>query len=170
MKSLWKIWQSIIHLFDATMGKKNKNIKHKNPPQSAKRVGQARAWHDSPFKWQLSRFDFYHEEWGLKAIKDCDVDELKGVLETLKSFETMKWSEICAPRNRERYHYLEKAIFYSKAKKRLQSNYEDVGTDSLFSMRLDARKRLIGIPEKGIFQVIWYDPDHSVYRSEKKHT
>lgn len=40
--------------------------------------------------------------------------------------------------------------------------------DSIYSLHLEGPKKLIGIRDKEVFDIIWYDPDHSVTRQRKR--
>lgn len=130
------------------------------------------------FSWHLSKFDVHHEEWGIKALEKSDIDKLMG---KLKSFESMKWKEF--RKNHAIGHYLSKGELSPKAKKRWQEIQikeanegdgveGDIGRKGFYSMRFEGRIRLIGEldEENCIFQIIWYDPNHQVCLSEKKHT
>lgn len=42
--------------------------------------------------------------------------------------------------------------------------------DRVVSLRLSAKERVSGVMESGVLNVLWWDPDHTVYPVEKKHT
>ena len=80
-------------------------------------------------------------------------------------FETMKWSEIVVSGSH--------TIDIGSLSKEAQDRLEDIGQDDLdelFSLRVTGRGRLIGIREMDYFRILWWDPDHKVCPSKKKHT
>jgi hypothetical protein len=40
----------------------------------------------------------------------------------------------------------------------------------LYSFRISAKERIWGIREREAFYIIWWDPGHTVYPVQKKHT
>lgn len=50
------------------------------------------------------------------------------------------------------------------------SGVDNDDLDQLFSLRLTVRKRVWGIKEGNIFWILWWDPEHEVCKSHKKHT
>lgn len=52
--------------------------------------------------------------------------------------------------------------------KRLMEEYQ--GLDSLGRFRVGGKKRLWGVRDAHEFHVIWWDPEHEVWPSKKKHT
>ena len=78
----------------------------------------------------------------------------------------MTWGEIEKNNNS---HLIPIDEISPKAKKRLK----DVNLDYLeylFSFRVSGRERLWGNRENEAFYIIWWDPKHTVYPVQKKHT
>ncbi len=66
-------------------------------------------------------------------------------------------------------HFVDREGLCTDAQKRLiQLQKEDL--DQLFSLRLTGRKRIWGIKEGNILWLLWWDPNHEVCPSHKKHT
>lgn len=87
------------------------------------------------------------------------------VLPTLKDFETMTWQEL----TRGGHHSIAKEQLSLDAKKRLSHlKLDDI--DEVFSLRLTAIQRVVGIRDQNVFRVLWWDPEHQVCESHKKHT
>jgi hypothetical protein len=60
------------------------------------------------------------------------------------------------------HHLVDAKQLNSSAKERLiKINQED--TKELFSLRLNGEKRIWGIKERQILQILWWDPSHKVY-------
>lgn len=150
------------------MAKKKVNRKF-NPPSK-----QANASHENVKRlaeiddhcpvWQLKILDMEHPAWGWKNLSSADLHD---VLSKLKNYETMKWKEIRA--NLQYNHYIPTANVHSDAQKRLRELQLD-DFEELFRLRLGGKQRVWGILERYIFKILWWDPDHTVCSSEKKHT
>ena len=84
-------------------------------------------------------------------------------------FEGQTWTEIMSASGGKRTgtnsHFIPVAHLIKEAQKRAEElkidDYE------FFSLRLDAKKRLWGIIDGGVFQIIWYDPNHEICPSHK---
>jgi hypothetical protein len=111
--------------------------------------------------WQVSLVD-YEGDWGWQSI---DANTLKFIIDKLAQFETMKWAEVLSTGS----HPLQVKHLCAAAQQRLQElHVED--EDELFSLRLSAKQRLWGIRDRHLYKILWYDPNHTVYPVEKKHT
>jgi len=95
-----------------------------------------------------------------------DRETLRHILEKLKSFETMQWREIEAAGS----HFLTDRSRLSKEARDRLVEIEQDDTDSLFSLRLTARRRIIGIRDGGTLKILWWDPEHQVAPSTLSHT
>ena len=83
----------------------------------------------------------------------------------LKNFETMLWNDILGRNNH--------AVLVSQISREAQVRLEDLKLDdneSLISLRLTGTQRIWGIRIGNILQLLWWDPNHEVCPSEKKHT
>ena len=100
--------------------------------------------------------------------KDFKLEEF---LEKLLEFSTMKWCELFPPDSRKsRHHPISRTSISQEAEERIQFMQLEEETDSLFSLALNGKTRLIGIRKGIVFQVIWYDSNHEFAPSKKKHT
>ena len=83
------------------------------------------------------------------------------ILDKLRHFDSMKWSEIQSHQN----HAIAIEHLSSEAKRRLQDiNLDDI--DELFSFRLCSATRVFCIRVQGVAKLLWYDPDHLVCPSK----
>lgn len=104
---------------------------------------------DGPFSWH-------------PITRSLLVDE---ILPKLQSFERMTWEEILGRKN----HSVRVADLCRDAQKRLEHlRLDDV--EELVSLRLDGKERVWGIRRKASMLLLWWDPNHEVCPSEKKHT
>lgn len=109
------------------------------------------------FAFDLSREDFNHQL----------------VLEKIIDYSSMTWSQIkqqTHDNNKSKNHEISVSKLSSEAKKRIKEKQLDEDTDSIFSIALQNKIRIIGIREDEKFHVLWYDPKHEVCPSKKKHT
>ena len=146
--------------------KHNKIIKidPKNEPLNEKVPKQREnpnSYFDWSPSWSFSRCDFEHEKWSLKLSNIYEE-----IIPKLISFEQRKWSDIIS--DKEHNHWIDCTDFSKEAQKRLEER--KIYYDELFSLRLTGTLRLFGYIENGIYYIIWYDPDHEICKSHKKHT
>jgi hypothetical protein len=95
-------------------------------------------------------------------------DKILQILERLRSLESMTWSEILV-KSSKHFHKVNIAQLSPPARKR----FEELSLDDyeeLLSTRLSARERIWGFLDQGILHLIWWDPEHQVCPSLKKHT
>jgi hypothetical protein len=98
---------------------------------------------------------------------NMDGSVLGEVLERLKQFESMTWLEI--ERGTGSHFVEDHSKLCKQARDRLVEIEQD-DTETLFSLRLAGRRRIWGIRDRGVLRFLWWDPEHEVYPSEKKHT
>lgn len=90
---------------------------------------------------------------------------LEEILPKLQAFETMTWGQILGRNN----HQVPVYRLSKDAQKRLQTcKLDDV--DTLVSLRLAGLTRVWGIRRQRTLRVLWWDPEHKVCPSKKKHT
>jgi len=87
------------------------------------------------------------------------------ILKKMKEWESMTWGEILGDRN----HDIAVESLSAKAQERLREIQMD-DIDDVCSLHLDGRTRLIGIRNAQVFKLLWWDPEHQVCPSNKKHT
>ena len=85
------------------------------------------------------------------------------ILPKLQDFESMTWAAIMrASGGRTRgtnHHFVEVEKLTKQAKTRLAELKQD-DVSELFSLRLDATKRIYGIRDRRALRLLWYDPYH----------
>jgi hypothetical protein len=95
-------------------------------------------------------------------------DKLLEVREKLGQFESRTWNEIVVVAKKNN-HAVRRDQLCKEAQDRLrQLKLDDI--DELTSLRLSGAERVWGIRDNAIMMVLWWDPDHLVCPSEKKHT
>jgi len=113
--------------------------------------------------WRFNKIDSAHPEWSMKNC--CDFNE--SVLDKLVDFERQTWSEISIVSKKQNHHVSVSGLI-KDAQKRLDEL--KIYEDEVFSLRLSAKERLYGILKDGVYQIIWYDSEHRICPSIKKHT
>lgn len=148
------------------MPKNNNKKRPKNfPPPKGKENDSPRSKHidvkRSKPVWVFRLVDI-HAEWS-----GCDGTQkhVRNILEVLSKYETMVWGEIESKES----HSVPLDRLTLLARKRLEIlNVDDVS--HIFSLRVNATQRLWGIRQNEEFRVLWWDPQHEVCESKKKHT
>lgn len=140
--------------------KKEKSVNAAKTPQT---INDANSYLSKVPTWRFNRLDISHPKWSLKNCCNFNDD----VLERLVAFERQTWKDITITAKKENHH-----INISKFIKEAQNRLEElkIDEDELFSLRLSGTERLFGILSDGIFQIIWYDCNHEICPSHKKHT
>ncbi len=133
--------------------------------------------------WRFSLSDTDHDRWSvLDSIDDVieDKNDPTGtkvihtfsksidayLLQCLKDRESMPWSEIMSQtggrgkKGGTNSHYIYIHELTKEAQKRAKEL--DIDSDQLFSLRVEAKKRVWGVLEDGVLEIIWFDRDHEV--------
>jgi hypothetical protein len=84
----------------------------------------------------------------------------------LHEFDSMFWSEI----EGEHHHLLSESSLSKESKKRLAELKLDDEVDNLFSFHVSGKSRIIAIRHLGVAELLWFDSEHQVCPSRKKHT
>lgn len=110
--------------------------------------------------WKLARLDF-GGPWCPKKIKS---EVLVEITTKLGHLESQTWPVIG-----KQSHNVVVGKLSPEAQHRLKElKLDDLG--SIYSLRLSATERLWGILVHNTFSALWWDPDHQVCPSFKKHT
>jgi len=92
-------------------------------------------------------------------------DSLTELVDHLSSFETMTWQQI----EQAGSHNVSIDLLCKAAQDRLVERQQD-DIDEIFSLRIGAQKRVWGIRDNEVLRILWWDPEHEVCPSPKKHT
>lgn len=120
--------------------------------------------------WRLGKIDFLGE-WGFNNIDKSII--LKMLHEKLKNFEGMTWGEIERKKGRSG-NKINHEITIDKVCKEAQNRLKKLKLideyDTLYSLHINGKERLWGIRDFEAFDILWWDPDHTVYPVGLKHT
>jgi hypothetical protein len=87
------------------------------------------------------------------------------ILQKLHDFDSMTWSNIAG----SDHHAIEINRLSRSAQNRLtELELDDI--DEIFSFHFSGKKRIIGIRDRNILKLLWWDTEHQVCPSVKKHT
>lgn len=112
--------------------------------------------------WQVGYLD-KDGPWGWREMEPNLFFEQ--VLPTIKSFESMFWKDILGRNN----HAIPVDEIVKEAQQRLvKIHLDDIAT--LISLRLSGKKRIWGVKIQNILRILWWDPNHEVCPSPKRHT
>lgn len=87
------------------------------------------------------------------------------IRDKLRNFESMTWGEIMG---RESHLVPTKSLCKKAIERLAELNLDEL--EELFSLRLSGRERVWGVLEHNVLTLLWWDPDHEVCPSLKKHT
>lgn len=140
-----------------------------NGKKRPKNIENPESFYAETPKWVFRNMDINHERWSLKS---CD-EIYSYVIEKLKDFEGQTWGEIIKAsggRNKGTNSHFESINgFIKEARDRwIELKLEEY--PEAFSLRLTGTHRPYGILENGTFRIIWFDENHEIYKSNKKHT
>lgn len=88
------------------------------------------------------------------------------IVSKLHQFDSMLWSSI----EGKQHHFLSASSLSPEAKKRLKEIELDDEIEHLFSFHLQGKPRIIAIRHSNVAKLLWYDHEHKVAPSHKKHT
>ncbi|WP_419659698.1 hypothetical protein Dvar_00190 [Desulfosarcina variabilis str. Montpellier] len=112
--------------------------------------------------WRVSSLDI-GGPWCWKGISKEVV--WTAIHQKIAEFEEMTWYDI----KRNGSHSIPIYNLCPQAKQRLSEiQLDDI--DEIFSLRLTGRQRIFGIKHNEVLKILWWDPDHQVCPSQKKHT
>lgn len=112
---------------------------------------------DAKFAFNVYRSDFDAEK----------------ILSKIIDYSNMTWAEIKRQTHdgsKSKNHFLDTDGMSDDARKRIEALKLEDSTDQIFSFALENKIRIIGLRNDEFFHVIWFDPLHEFYLSEKKHT
>ena len=96
----------------------------------------------------------------------------KDIFTSLKNFELSTWGDIEKATHddgRSKNHFLKISELSKTAQRRLEELKLD-DNESIFSLRLDNKKRILGFRTLNYMDILWIDLNHEVCLSTKKHT
>lgn len=102
---------------------------------------------------------------GAWAWGSADAGHLDDARSKLAGFEASTWAQLRG----DHHHRVVVADLEPEAQKRLRELRQD-DVDALYSLRLTGKRRVWGILHTNVFYLLWWDPTHSVCKSNLKYT
>ncbi len=115
--------------------------------------------------WRVGRLEVV-EPYGFQR---ANTKELLKVLKALKHCEGTTWDDILV-RNKKHNHAVDCGGLSKPAKDRLDELNLDVDELVSLGQGLGKKLRIWGIREQHVLHLLWFDPEHLVCPSKKKHT
>ncbi len=112
--------------------------------------------------WIVSGIDD-SSKWGWHKIT-CP-DFLRKIWEKMRNFETMRWVDILGAS----HHAIPISNIIRPAQKRLEELGHD-DKETLVSFHITGKERIWAIRSGERVFLLWWDPNHEIYPSPKKHT
>ena len=138
--------------------------------QSEKKAHQAALFKDCKDKHPVWKFCLVDWDANWKGWKELNVDGWQKVIKKLGQFESRTWGQIEDGDPNDSSHLVATTDCPNpEVLRRLQDIKQD-DTDYLFSLRLSSRERIYGILDGPVLKILWYDPEHAIWPSPKKHT
>lgn len=149
------------------MGKPNKKPKSKGARPGTIKTPIDKHGHssnDMQISWRFSMLELV-KPFGWHEL---ELAKLLQIHKKLGDLESKTWNELLV-KEFKHYHPVAKERLSPEARQRLEElNQEDV--DELITLRLSSTERVWGIRNDAVLKVLWWDPNHLVCPSPKKHT
>lgn len=143
-------------------GKKTPRYAQSPQPEKKPKFNDDAKVKGAPLSWRFSHHD---KEGPFAWPKIYESGDLQQVVERLAAVEGLKEEDLGAAGS----HPIELHKLCKDARDRLTHlSHDDL--DTVFSLRVTGEKRVICIHHGNIMRVLWFDPDHQVCPSHKKHT
>lgn len=143
--------------------KKPRSLKQPISIKKARRTEEPERTERERIVWRIGLLDRCGK-WGWSEIENVVLWDK--ILKKMKDFESMTWAEI---KKGGQNHSVPKFKLCPDAQRWLHDKGLD-DVDGLFGLRLSGKKRVYGIRNGRVLDVIWWDPNHTVCPARKKHT
>ncbi len=116
--------------------------------------------------WRLHRMDWDSNcQWGWVGSESRSIP-WEEIHRKLGHFESMTWAVL---KNSDIATAIDTAAIHKDAQKELTKLSEDARSE-IWEFQLMGKQRVWGFREGATFIVLWWDPEHLVFPSKKKHT
>lgn len=130
------------------------------------RLTATTAYYDINPSWRVNRIELA----GPFGWQTLDANQLEKIRERLHGFESMRWREILVDA-RKQNHLIPLGELSKEAVARLDERFAGrLDVDELLSLRVQARERIWGILDRGVCELLWWDPYHQVCPSLLRNT
>lgn len=147
--------------------KKSKQPKTREIPSTSKQpkvAGDPQDYYQKKPAWRISKMEF-SDPFGWHIL---DANGIVSILEKLANFETMTWREILLDAKKQNHNVSVDKLIKEAQDRLTEISLDDL--DELTSLHLTGKGRVWGIIDQGVMNLLWWDPEHQVCPSHKKHT
>ena len=135
-----------------------------SPSKTAKIASDPDSFNNMNPSWRISKMEMV-DPFGWHKLNS---EQINYIREKLSYFESMTWNQISIDGKKQNHSVAIAQLSKETQKRLVEINIIDI--DELFSLRLSGRERIWGILDKGVLNLLWWDPNHRVCPSIKKHT
>ncbi len=126
-----------------------------------KTASEPPSYNDRKAAWHVGRIQLV-EPYGWNEIPS---EQIQYVREKLAHFEKKTWNEIFVVDKKYNHAISVGDLRCKIAKGWMQRNMPD--QDSLWTLRFSGAERVWGVYSGGVYQIVFWDPKHRIYPSEK---
>ncbi|HUX44658.1 MAG TPA: hypothetical protein VMV57_07905 [Terracidiphilus sp.] len=144
-------------------------IRDRKLPRSVLEIREAREPREA------AKVDYFHlkASWRIKKIQMVDpysfhqltAEELSRLRERLSNLETMTWNDIFVTAKKHNHSIPVHELRCEHARKWMKANMPD--QLELWTLRVTGVERVWGVFSEGAYQIIFWDPQHRIYPSER---
>jgi len=127
-------------------------------------AGDPQDYYQKKPAWRISKMEF-SAPFGWHIL---DANGIASILEKLANFETMTWREILLDAKKQNHNVSVDKLIKEAQDRLTEISLDDL--DELTSLHLTGKGRVWGIIDQGVMNLLWWDPEHQVCPSHKKHT
>lgn len=152
------------------MASKTRRPRKESDPASSKKPRTA-SESPQPFRWRTDHADLSKKGWGWGRLSISEF--FRDIASKLHHFEDWTWPDMVA---QDQVHFTPPAKIVRKAQKRLEELAkeaiipDDLIGEELASIHVASRPVVWGYRVGKFFHLLWWDPEHTVYPVEKRHT
>ena len=99
---------------------------------------------------------------------EIEKDKLSSIRQKFANFESMTWNEILVTHKHQNHSVSLDKLCKDALNRLRQIKQDDI--EALVSLHLAGKERVWGIRQGEVLKVLWWDPEHLVCPSLKKHT
>ena len=121
-----------------------------------------------PVSWLLAQCDHSHPKWGLCSMPKESLVKFFNEIAVLE--RRASWGDLLKEKGGNSSNTRNHSIDLNAICKEARNRAKERGIIELTSLRLTAKKRLYGFFEGNRFCILWYDQEHKICESHKRHT
>jgi hypothetical protein len=110
-------------------------------------------WREMKPAWRVSLLEM-RTPFGWRLLDEVNASQVR---EKLANYESMKWKELIGYRS----HFIKVSELCREAQEHLTAIQQD-DIDSVMSLGITQKARVVGIMEHNILKLLWWDPEHLV--------